>query len=339
MLCAAIAVAGACTALAAPWLGPRIGARAAHWLGQGNAISAVVTPQPAAAPPAPVAPVPATTDAAPSPAASVEAVAAEAARIGQDAMRASLAAVDARIAAAADSIKELRDDAGRLEAGRQTALASMVAEATKAGQESLRADVAASTAGIAGLDARIAQLQAAATALDARIRAANVLALANGLRRNVDAGVPIDHICAALAAAGPFPAPIDDALKTVSRYAAGVPTMRDLADSFEPVNARMAERFGTPWVLRSWARVKTLFGVPTPAGNDAVLDHVRSLVAVGRFSEAAKVLDASDLAPFAADWGTMVRARAAAVGATQIIVEYALTVTEAAYASQAATAR
>jgi hypothetical protein len=331
VLCAAIAVAGACTALAAPWLGPRIGARATHWLGEGNAISAVLSPRPAVTPPAPA---PVSTDAAQPPAVSVETVAAEAARIGQDAMRASLASFDARIA---DSIKELRDEAARLEAGRQTALASMVADATKAGQDALRADVAASTAGIAGLDARIAQLQTTATALDARIRSANVLALANGLRRNVDAGVPIDHICAALAATGPFPAPIDDALKTVSHYAAGVPTMRDLSDSFEPVNARMAERFGTPWVLRSWARVKTLFGAPAPTGNDAVLDHVRALVAVGRFSEAAKVLDASDLAPLAADWGTMVRARAAAVGATQVIIEYALTVTEAAYANDAGT--
>jgi|GEM_PF-3914777 len=329
-----IAVVGACTALAAPWLGPRIGARATHWLGEGNAISAVVSPRPA---PAAATVAPAPTDAAPPPAASMETIAAEAARLGQDGLRASLAAYDARLAAATDSVKELRDEAVRLEESRQKTLASLVAEATKTGQEALRADVATTTATLAALDQRIARMETAGAALEARIRSANILGLANGLRRNVDAGVPIDHLCAALAAAGPFPAPVDEALKTVSRFASGVPTMRDLSDSFDAVNARMAERFEPPWVIRGWSRVKVMLGMPAPTGNEAVLDHVRTLVAVGRFSEAAKAIDASDLSPFGADWGTMVRARAAAVGATQIIIEYALTATEAAYAADAAT--
>jgi hypothetical protein len=65
-------------------------------------------------------------------------------------------------------------------------------------------------------------------------------------------------------------------------------------------------------------------------------EHLQALVAEGRYSEAANVLETSEWAPLGAEWIAMVRARAAGVTAAQVIFTYALQITETAYSATSA---
>jgi hypothetical protein len=292
LFCAVIAVAAATVALAAPWLRPRLDTDARRWLGAGNIVSRLVTPEPAAAP-------------------------APAAAVAEAALRAQLASYDQRIRAMSDSLAAMRDELTH-------AVASLRASAV---------GNAALPAAIDGLNQRADRLQSAGAVLEARARAGSVLALAVGLRRDVDAGVSIERDCAALEATGPYPGPVDHALQELTQLSAGIPTMRDLAEAFEPVQARLAVRTASSSFSRGWARLKSWFGPSPQAADDVLLEHVRALAADGRFSETANVLEASEWAAVSADWVAMVRARATAVVATQVILTYALDATEAAYAT------
>jgi len=312
-ICALIATAAACVALAAPWLRPQVDSRARLWLGADNLVSRLV----AAEPPAVLAP--RVAEAAPP------AVPASAPATGltEEALRATLAAYDARIQTMSESMRTLSDEVTR------------AVTALQAG--TVAADSVSGT--IADLGQRADRLQAAAEAMEARARAANVLALAVALRRDVDAGVTIDRVAAALKAAGPYPPAVDRALAQLMQFTAGIPTMRDLGEAFEPVYGRMVVHVQGSALSRGWLRVKTLVGLAAQSSDDAVLEHLRALVTDGRFSEAANVLETSDLAPLGADWVAMVRARATGVVATQMILNHALQATEAAYAADATTAR
>ena len=159
-----------------------------------------------------------------------------------------------------------------------------------------------------------------------------MLSLAVGLRRNVDAGLPIGAETAALKATGAFPAAVDHALADLTRLAAGVPTMRDLGEGFDAVQAKLALRAaGTP-TGRSLARLESLFGLGAQSPDEDLLDRLSALATDGRFAEAAKVLEASDAAYLGANWIAMVRARATAVIATQLVLAQALQAVDAAYA-------
>jgi hypothetical protein len=179
-------------------------------------------------------------------------------------------------------------------------------------------------------------LGAATASLDRRVRATGLLTLALRLRRDVDAGLPIGRDVSALVANGPYPQPIDRALQALRTVSDGTPTMRDLADEFDSVLARIASRTnnGSSWASRGWTSVAALFGRGAPAGDDSQIQRLRLLAADGRFSEAADELAASRHADLAADWVARVRARATAVVAAQALLTYSL----AAYENAAAAA-
>jgi hypothetical protein len=179
-------------------------------------------------------------------------------------------------------------------------------------------------------------LRAETAALDVRTRAAGVLTLSLRLRRDIDAGLPIDRDSSALMASGPYPEPVERSLQQLRALSNGAPTMRDLADGFDRLMARSVARNEqmTSWASRNWSRVTSLFGAGTPNGNAALLDHLRALAADGRFSEAADAVEASSYADLGRDWASQVRSRATAVVAAQTILNYSLTAYEDAYAAQ-----
>jgi hypothetical protein len=290
--CAVIAVAAACVTLAAPWLRPQIDLRARQWLGDNNFASHLVMPDPTKAP---------------------EIVARRAA---EQMLTTRLAVYDQRIQAMAGSLDSVHADLAH-------AVAALRAST---------AENAALSGAIDGLSQRADRLQSTSAVLATRTRATSVLALAVGLRRNVDAGMPIGAECVALKATGVFPGPVDHALQELTRLSAGVPTMRDLGEAFDVLQARLALRSsGTP-SSRSLMRLESLFGLGAQSQDDVLLEHLRALATEGRFSEAAKVLEASDAAYLGTDWIAMVRARATAVIATQIVLTHALQSMDAAYA-------
>jgi hypothetical protein len=295
--CALLALIAAAVALAASGLRPRVAAVADQWLGAGNAVSAFLAPSPA-----------------------IEAG-------WQQAREAAMHALDARLA----------DYTARLD--RLTA----AQQATAADVARALADVRANhglseslSRAVDDLSRQTRELRATATAIDARARAAGLLALALRLRRDIDAGLPINRDVAALAAAGPYPAPIDHALQQLHAISDGTPTMRDLADQFDQVIAQLAARNGaeTSWARAGWNRVATLFGRGAPPSEDArLVRHLRTLAVDGRFSEAAGELEASDAADIGANWAAQVHARAEAVVATQALLAYSLAAYQNAFAA------
>jgi hypothetical protein len=294
--CAVVAIVAACISLAAPWLRPQVDTRAQQLLGQNNVVSRLVIGVP------PITPAQ---------------VHAEAVAVAEDTLRANLAVYDQRIQAMSEAMQATRKDLTD---------AVVALRASTAGNAAL-------SAAVDGLNQRADRLQSAGTALEARARAANVLALAVGLRRNIDAGVPIDLECAALKATGVFPDPVDHALQDLTRLAPGIPTMRDLGDGFDQVDAQLTARIESSLISRSWLRVQSLLGVSSQPSDEALLARLRALVADGRFSAAANALDASDAASVGARWVAQVRARTTAVIATQVVLAHALQATEAAYAA------
>jgi hypothetical protein len=176
------------------------------------------------------------------------------------------------------------------------------------------------------------ELGSTMASLDARVRAAGLLTLTLRLRRDIDAGLPIGADVAALLATGPYPARSDRALTALKPLADGVPTMRDLADEFDGVTARLKARTDdTSWSARNWSRITSLFG---GTGGDPFIQHLRSLAIDGRFNEVAEELSASPDADLAADWVARVHARANAVIAAQVLLDQALAAHQAAYAAQ-----
>jgi hypothetical protein len=293
--CALLALAGAAATLAAPWLRPQLVASADTWLGKGNAVSSVLAPSPTLDP---------------------------SWRMAREQVMREL---DAR----------LQDFTGRIEqmASAQQATAADVARAIA----DLRADHTASQALIRSVDDLSQQtkdLQSAAVAIDGRVRASGLLTLALRLRRDVDAGLPIAQDVAALEVSRPFPPTVDRALQKLQAVGQGTPTMRDLADEFDRVIARMAggSDAGQSWTSRSWANLTGLFSGAVPNGNSRFIERLRALANDGRFSEAASEIDASSEAATGAEWVGRVRARANAVIATQVLLTYSLAAYQNAFA-------
>jgi hypothetical protein len=296
IFCALVALIAAAISLAAPTLRPVIADAANAWVGEGNAVSRLLAPSPA-----------------------IEAGWRLAREQAMQALNAHLAEYDARI--------------GRLVAAQQ----ATNADVTRA-VAALKADHAAGETlarAVDKLSEQTRDLRSVTLALDGRVRATGLLTLALRLRRDVDAGLPINREVAALASVGPFPAGIDRALQQLRRVSAGAPTMRDLADEFDVVVARLAARSdaAASWTSRGWTRVTTLFGGAAPAGNAKLVEHLRALARDGRFSEAADEIDASNDADIGADWVARVRARATAVVATQALLSYSLAAYENAFAA------
>jgi hypothetical protein len=192
------------------------------------------------------------------------------------------------------------------------------------------------SATVTELSQRAERLRSANAVLEARARAGGVLALAVSLRRGIDAGVPIGQECAALRAAGPFPAAVDQALAQVTAIADRVPTMRDLADGFDVVQSRAAT--GSEGSV--WTGLRNAMGFGEPSADEIVLQRLRALAMAGRFSEAATALETSPMAGLGTEWVAMVRARTTAVVGTQVILNYALQGTATAFsAASGATVR
>lgn len=181
------------------------------------------------------------------------------------------------------------------------------------------------------------ELHATTAAMDRRVRASGLLTLAMRLRRDLDAGLPLDGELAALSVSGPYPADIKAALQQLSQFGDGVPTMRDLAEGLDHVMARLTARADSQesWAGRNWKRVEVLFG-GTPSPDMALMERVRSLGADGRFSEAATEILTSNAAADGSAWAARVRARATAVMATQSLLGYSLTEYEKAFATAGA---
>jgi hypothetical protein len=294
-ICALLALMAAGVVLAAPGLRPPVGAAADRWLGAGNSVSLLLTPSPAIEPG------------------------------WQRAREAAMQALSARLG-------DITARLDRLDVAQQ-ATAGDVAHAVA----EFRADRATSeTLGRAvdDLSRQIQDLRATTTAIEARARAAGLLALALRLRRDIDAGLPIDRDVATLAAGGPYPGAINRALQQLHAISDGVPTMRDLADEFDRVIARMAARSGagTTWTNTGWNRVTALFRDGVSGESTRLIEHLRALAVDGRFSEAASELEKSDEGDIGADWAARVHERATAVSATQALLAYSLAAYDNAFA-------
>lgn len=295
-LCAVVALIAAAVTLAAPTLRPAMSHLADTWLGTGNALSRVVAPSP-------------DTDAG-----------------WLMAREQAMQALDGRLAAYTARLDRLSTA--------QQATNNDVARAVAA----LKADHSTSNALVRAVDdltRQTKELHAATATLDGRSRAVGLLTLSLRLRRDVDAGLPIDHDYAALAATGPYPLAVDRALQQLRQLNDGVPTMRDLAAEFDQAMARFAARSDATgsWSERGWARISRLFGGAASGGNAALAAHLRALAVDGRFSEAADEIMASSDADLGTEWAARVRARATAVVAAQVLLNYALTAYDAAYAA------
>jgi hypothetical protein len=291
-----VALIAAAAALAAPTLRPAIARGADAWLGAGNAVSRVIAPSP------------------------------EMDAGWRMAREQAMQALDVRLTGYTARLDRL--------AAAQQATNNDVARAVAA----LKADHSTSDALVRAVDdltRQTKELHAATAALDGRSRAVGLLTLSLRLRRDVDAGLPINHDYAALAATGPYPLAVDRALQRLRQLNDGVPTMRDLADEFDQVMARFASRSDATgsWSERGWVRISRLFGSGASSGNAALVAHLRALAVDGRFSEAADEIMASSEADLGTEWAARVRARASAVVAAQVLLNYALTAYDAAYAA------
>jgi cell division protein FtsB len=294
--CALVALIAAAVTLAAPTLRPEISGVADKWLGGGNAVSRVLAPSPA-----------------------LEAG-------WRQARAEAMQALDAHLSAYTARMDQL--------AAAQQATASDVARA----EANLRADHTTGEAlsrAVDDLSRQTNDLRTATAAIDGRARAAGLLTLSLRLRRDVDVGLPISRDVSALAAAGPFPPAVERSLQQLRRINDGAPTMRDLADEFDSVLARLAARTDAEasWASRGWTRLATMFGGPSQAGNANLIEHLRALASEGRFSEAADEIQASNDSDLGAKWVARVRTRATAVVATQALLAYSLVAYENAFAA------
>lgn len=295
-LCALVALIGAAGALAAPGLRPRIADAADRWFGSPNIVSELLAPSPA-----------------------IEAGWRQARQEAMQAVSAQFGEVTTRL--------------DRLTAAQQVTAADLAR-----GLADLRAARAANETLTRAVDAQARQadeLRATAAAIDARGRAAGLLALSMRLRRDLDAGLPLDRDVAALSAGGPYPPPVERALLQLRGASDGAPTMRDLADEFDRLLAQIAGRsgVGTSWMSAGFSRIAAMFGGGASLENARLIEHLRALAADGRFSEAATELEASDAADIGANWAARVHARANAVLATQALLAYSIAAYENAFAA------
>jgi hypothetical protein len=177
-------------------------------------------------------------------------------------------------------------------------------------------------------------LRATTVALDRRVRAAGFLTLALRLRRDLDAGLPIEANLTAIAAAGPYPPSVEQALGQLHAYQNGAPTMRDLADELDRLMARLttASDAEGSWTSRAWTRVERFFG-GAQSPNAVLVRRLHALAIDGRFTEAASEIMASNAADEGMAWAARVRARATAVVATQSLLAYSLAEYENAFAA------
>lgn len=294
-LCAVVAVIAAVVTLAAPTLRPAIVGATDAWLGSGNMVSRMLMPSPEA-----------------------DAGWRMAREQAMQVLNGRLAEYNARLDQMSAAQQAANADVTRAVAALQ---------ADHAGNETLARTVDA-------LSQQTRELRSATLALDGQSRAVGLLTLSLRLRRDVDAGLPVGHDYAALAATGPYPATVDRALQQLRHLDGGVPTMRDLADEFDLVMASVVARSNAEasWAGRSWARVSGLFGGDgVPSGKAELVTHLRALATDGRFSEAAEQLMTSNDADLATEWAARVRARATAVIAAQVLLNYALTAYDTAY--------
>ena len=295
-LCALLALIAALVTLAAPVLRPQIAASADAWFGRDNIVSRIVAPSPA-----------------------FEAGWRKAREEAMKVMDQHLAAYTARLDELAAAQQATAADVGRAEAN-------------------LRADHATSEAlsrAVDDLSRQATELRAATTAIGGRMRATGLVSMSLRLRRDVDVGLPLGGDVAALAAIGPFPAAVERSLQQLRRMNDGAPTMRDLADEFDRVIARIAARSDTAaaWASRGWSRLAAAFGGASQGGDDALIERLRALASEGRFSEAADMLQTSDDSDLGATWVAHVRTRATAVVATQTLLSYSLAAYENAFAA------
>ena len=216
-LCGAVALIAAAVALTAPTLRPAISGLADTWFGSGNAVSRVLTPSP------------------------------EADAGWRMAREQAMQAVNGRLAEYAARIDRLSAAQQSINADVSRAVAAMKADHTES-ETLVRV--------VDDLSRQTKDLRSATTALDGRSRAVGLLTLSLRLRRDVDAGLPIDRDYAALAATGPYPIAVDRAMQQLRGLNDGVPTMRDLADEFDRVMARFVARSdaSSSWAVRNWAR-------------------------------------------------------------------------------------
>jgi hypothetical protein len=169
------------------------------------------------------------------------------------------------------------------------------------------------------------QLKSAGALLGAGLRATGLVALSLRLRRSLDGGLPIAGDRTAIAASGPFPAAVDQALEHLHHVGEVAPTMPDLAAGLDAMIAKVAAREAASqsWGSRGWQWMSSMVWAPG-AGSAPLSQQLAALASQARFSAAADLLEASPAAELAKSWVTQVRNRAQAVLATQAIMSYAL---------------
>ncbi len=174
-------------------------------------------------------------------------------------------------------------------------------------------------------------IEAASQDLTNRIRAANLLALATRLRRDVDVGAPLAESALLLALYGPYPPTVERAIEDLSRMLDGALTMRDLATGFEALEARIQAVTGldSSWSARGWNRVRSLFGAAPTDLEAAIGERLHVLAGEGRFTEAADLLERSPWKELGAAWIGQVRDRASAARAAQLVMAHAVAITRA----------
>ena len=305
-LCAVLSLAGAGVALTAPILRPQAFDLARAWLGDDSpALRYLASPASdmgQSLPPSGYSALPVEVPAAPGGAAAIQAGSLAAVRAELIAtLRLELAAVrraaaeqTERLKAVGASVQSVQGEAvsARGDARAATgAAAAAAAAAARAQADAARAQEAAARA-LDGTRDRFDRLDAQVATFDARVRATGLVVTAGQLRRDIEAGAPLNDDLVAIGSSGALPAPVQQALDQLSQVERGVPTSRDLAVGFETLDADIASHRGGQ-ESSSWFSLGGLFG---GGGQHELLDHVRALAAEGRFSEVADMLERSSWA-------------------------------------------
>jgi hypothetical protein len=168
-----------------------------------------------------------------------------------------------------------------------------------------------------------------------RTRASGLLALAEQLRKGVEAGTPVGQTIDAIAATGTLPAPVAQAIAQLRSLSQGVATLGDLSRSFQALadQAEAQSMLAEPWLTRAFAKLTATFGGGPYNPLQATVARLRSMIEDGRTSEVADWLSRSPWATIGSDWIEQARARASALTAAQTITENAQQAYEAAAAA------
>jgi len=158
-----------------------------------------------------------------------------------------------------------------------------------------------------------------------RGRASGVLALAEQLRREVEAGAPIGQTLDSIGATGALPPPVTQAIAELRPLSQGVPTLGDLSRSFQALadQAAVQSVLNQPWPTRFMAKLTALIGGGPYNPLAATVANLRSKVDGGRANEVAAWVSESPWAKIGSDWIGQERARESAVTAAQIVTEHA----------------